>query len=71
MVYLVVFALMLTICVLLAVIAWRADRLRHSKMPGLGELYFWRAHNSKIIASQDHQFWHLVGPLEDQDEPPV
>jgi hypothetical protein len=69
MAYLVVFALMLVLCVLLGVIAWQADRLRHRRMPGSGELYFWQSHNSKIVASQDHQFWQLVGPLEDQDEP--
>jgi hypothetical protein len=69
MAYLAVFGLMLVLCVLLAVIAWQADRLRHRRMPGSGELYFWRAHNAKIDASQDRQFWQLVGPLDDHDEP--
>jgi hypothetical protein len=71
MAYLVVFAVMLAICVLLAAIAWQADRLRHFRLPGSGEPYLWRANNPGSGASEDQQFWQLVGPLEDDDDPRV
>jgi hypothetical protein len=69
MAYLVVFGVMLVLSVLLAVTAWQADRLRHRTWPGSGEPYLWKAHNSRIGASEDYRFWQLVGPLEEPDQP--